>query len=279
MVELDDFLGGAAIQHRETQGNESELFLSYFGQEVTYWEGGIESGFRHVEPTKEEPHLFHIKGSAKSNTLRLTQVPLRRDYMNSGDVFVLSAGDDGVWMWVGKEANKDEKTKGQQVAKGLCSKGSVEVLDEGVNDGEEEAAAFWSHIQTKVSILGPIKRTVNVQGADNKDEKGKAFVPVLYEAPDTLGEKFDRVGRAEKLKKSYLQDDKVLLLDTGFHLYVWVGKSANPSMKSLAVHHADGYFKAQKRPMLPVSVVKQDMESAKFSDFFVEDDGGCCVLM
>ncbi|CAJ1921309.1 unnamed protein product [Cylindrotheca closterium] len=290
MVELDDSLGGAAIQHRETQGNESELFLGYFGH-ITYWEGGIESGFRHVEPTEEEPQLFHIKGSLKSNTLRLIQVPLRRDYINSGDVFILSAGDDGVWMWVGKQANKDEKTKGNQVAEVLCSKGSVEVLDEGMNDGPEEAEAFWKHIQTKVSVLGPIKRTVNIQSADNKDDKGKAFVPVLYKAPDTLGETFDRIGRAQptatgptnmklpKLKQSYLQEDEVLLLDTGFHVYIWVGTKANPSMKSLAVHHADSYFKSMKRPMLPVSIVKQGVESAQFSDFFADNAGGCCMVM
>jgi hypothetical protein len=268
------------------------MFLDYFHKQITYWEGGIESGFRHVEPTKEDPQLFHIKGHIKAGTIRMTQEPCRRDHMNSGDVFVLMAGEDSCcWMWVGKDSNKDEKSKGMEVAKAFCTKGSVKVLDEGVNDGPEEAKAFWEHIQTKVSVLGPIKRNVTIQKADNKDDKGRSYVPTLFRIPEKLGDTLTKVAKSKpistgptkekrpKIQRTFLKENHAYLLDTGFHVYVWMGKKTKPAIRVLAVHHAETYFNSWKRPILPVTIVKQGQETDGFAQFFIEGGGGGCVVM
>lgn len=47
-VELDTFLKGSAVQYREIQFNETELFRSYFNQNIEYRKGGVASGFRKV---------------------------------------------------------------------------------------------------------------------------------------------------------------------------------------------------------------------------------------
>lgn len=291
MVELDNKLGGTAVQHRETQGKESYFFWDYFNKKITYWDGGVESGFRHVEPSKANPQLFHIKGHIKAGTIRITQEPCRRDHVNSGDVFVLNAGEDACWVWIGKESNKDEKAKGMDVAKSFCTKGSVKVLDEGVNDGLEEAKEFWSHVKTEVSVLGPIKRKVRVRKADNKDDKGRSYVPTLFRIPNKLGDKLKKVAKSKripsgptnekrpKFMRSLLKENHAYLLDTGFHVFVFLGKKTHPSVRVLAVHHAETYFNSWNRPILPVTIVKEGQETNTFSDFFVDGGGGGCVAM
>ena len=61
-VELDDSLGGAPTQHRELQGAESDLFLSYFPNGIRLKAGGVKSGFTTYDPEDVERRLFKVKG-------------------------------------------------------------------------------------------------------------------------------------------------------------------------------------------------------------------------
>lgn len=63
-VELDDYLNGSPVQHREIQGHESKLFLSYFPKFMVM-NGGIDSGFHHTTAPSYKPRLLHIKGKKR----------------------------------------------------------------------------------------------------------------------------------------------------------------------------------------------------------------------
>ena len=66
-MELDDLLGGTPVQHREVEGFESDSFLALFpGNTIEILEGGVESGFNHVEPEEYEPRLLQLKVKNKS---------------------------------------------------------------------------------------------------------------------------------------------------------------------------------------------------------------------
>ena len=62
-VELDEFLGGSPIQHREVQGHESQRFKSYFKEGIRILQGGVGTGFNHVtyDPT---PKMYLVKGKS-----------------------------------------------------------------------------------------------------------------------------------------------------------------------------------------------------------------------
>lgn len=85
-VNVDDKLNGKPVQHRETQGSESKLFMSHF-ESVTYLDGGCDSGFKTVEPTTYKPRLLHVKGVLSK--VRVSQVPLSSSSITHGDVYIL----------------------------------------------------------------------------------------------------------------------------------------------------------------------------------------------
>jgi gelsolin len=98
MVEADDFLGGVPVQHRQVEGHEADVFHAYFDA-VEYLEGGVESGFNHVEATVEKPLLFRVKGTKKKMTL--SQMPMSKNSLNDGDSFILYGDKANVWCWHG----------------------------------------------------------------------------------------------------------------------------------------------------------------------------------
>ena len=99
MVEADDFLGGAAVQHRQVQAHESLQFEEYISEPIHYLAGGVESGFHHVEATVEKPILYRVKGNFKK--MSLTQMESACSSLNAGDSFILVIGKDKVYLWNG----------------------------------------------------------------------------------------------------------------------------------------------------------------------------------
>ncbi|KAH8062842.1 hypothetical protein JL720_13213 [Aureococcus anophagefferens] len=59
-VELDDLMDQAPVQHREVMGHESIAFTKIFKQ-LNYMQGGVESGFTHVEAGTYVSKLFRVR--------------------------------------------------------------------------------------------------------------------------------------------------------------------------------------------------------------------------
>ncbi|KAI4544442.1 hypothetical protein MG293_004708 [Ovis ammon polii] len=62
-TQMDDFLKGRAVQHREVQGNESDTFRGYFKKGIVIRKGGVASGMKQVETNSYDiQRLLHVKG-------------------------------------------------------------------------------------------------------------------------------------------------------------------------------------------------------------------------
>ena len=82
-VSLDDQLGGVPVQHRELQGHESQLFLSYFKSGIRYLPGGVKSGFKPFDPEDVEKRLFRVKGKRQ---VQIMEVILSSQLFNISSV-------------------------------------------------------------------------------------------------------------------------------------------------------------------------------------------------
>lgn len=251
-IELDTYLKDVPVQHREVQGHESPLFLSYFPNGVRILEGGVASGFQHVSPTEYKPRLLQLKGR---RTVRAQQVPLSRDSLNSGDVFILDNGLT-LYQWNGSKSSGQERIKAAQLCRAIDDeregKPRVVVMEE--NDNDPEKADFWALL----GGFGPVK---SAEAGGHDDEAPKA--------PKKLFKLSDASGRLEftelasgTVRKNLLNNDDVFLFDTGAELFVWVGKGASQQEKARGMAYAQDYVKRYNRPdYLPITRLFQGGEN------------------
>ena len=111
-VQLSGRLALMSRHHLELEGEEGDLFCSYFKKGITYLNGGVASGFRHVEPETHVNVMYHIKGRRYP---RCFPVDIASSSLNEGDAFLLDLGT-ALYYWAGAEANQQEKLKGLEVA-------------------------------------------------------------------------------------------------------------------------------------------------------------------
>merc|ERR1719188_2195564 len=99
-VELDDFFDGEPSQHREVEGSESQEFKQLFPK-LKYLEGGIDTGFVHVQKVGANAKLYMVKKIEGSRQAGMYPVPCERDSLNEGDCFIMQTSE-AIYRWLGK---------------------------------------------------------------------------------------------------------------------------------------------------------------------------------
>jgi len=250
-VELDTFLDDRAVQHREVQGYESQLFLSYFDA-VTIMEGGADSGFRHVTVQEYKPRLLQF--SRKGRNVSVFEVPFSQKRLTPGDVFILDSGSR-IIQWNGAECNKDEKFQAAMYVQKLESeqKATSEVIED---NGSTNTAIH--------SILPVDDEEEDDDEADAipKDTDPSTFE--LYKASDAAGTlEFTKVKEGGVTIDDFDTND-VFMLNTGRTLFVWVGNGASPTEKQNSLGYAHAHLAKRNQGMMPVTVLKEGFTCADF---------------
>jgi hypothetical protein len=266
-VALDDKYGGAPVQVRVVQNKEPPHFLlvmKKYGGLVVH-EGGRASGFKNVEDSDkydlDGTRFFHVRGTNDWNT-RAVQVPEEVSSLNSGDVFVLDC-PTAVYLWFGKASTGDEreyaKTMGPRVKTG---KGEIVTVFEGDEPKEFWAALGWN------SDSRPEYSTVKVDEEDTYRE------PRLFQCSNARG--YFYVEEVFDFDQEDLVEDDVMLLDTYYELFVWVGKNANVEEKKKSLDTALEFVKTDPsgRTVDDVCImqIKQGNEPSNFTCHFLAWD-------
>ncbi|EFY89020.1 actin-binding protein Fragmin, putative [Metarhizium acridum CQMa 102] len=278
-VELDEFLHGAATQHREVQSAPSDEFLSLFPR-LSIRSGGARTGFRHVEQpgTPREPVRTLLRvftnpsSSVGGNGVVVHEVEPAVGSLDDGDVFVLDVGDK-IWVWQGRHCSPMEKARAAQVVHDMTLAKHIDV---------EVVAQNESRSRRVTDLLGgrddapqggfrqrrPMTAAASRHAAEADDGSRK-----LFRLSDASGQlTFALVKDGGRISQGDLDGDDVYLLDDGGKgVWVWEGAGASRQEKAKWLSVAQAYILHLQRGnpdaehhLVPLAKVNQGNESRAF---------------
>ncbi|XP_060740278.1 gelsolin-like [Tachysurus vachellii] len=250
-TQLDEELGGGAVQVHVIQGKEPDHLMSLFGsQPMVVYKGGTS---REGGQSKASTIRFFQVRSNTALKSRAIEVDPVASNLNSNDVFVLLNPSDSV-LWVGQGASDVEKCGAKQLSEIL----GVQVSE--VKEGEE-GDRFWEVLGGKTEY-----RT-----SERLKSKMDSHPPRLFACSNKTGQ-----FRIEEVPGEMTQDDlapdDVMILDTWDEVFVWIGKEANEEEKTEAVASAVRYIEthpAVRDKRTPVVKITQGFEPPTFTGWFL----------
>lgn len=263
-VELDEFLHGAATQHRELQTAPSDNFSALFPR-LKILRGGVRSGFSHVETNEEAQHtdtllrvFKHPSSTAGRDAVLVHEVEPTWQSLDEDDVFILDKGDK-ILVWQGKKCSPMEKLKAAQVVNDLTIAKHVDV--EVLSQEEARSRVVVDHLGGRDLDFGTrFECAQPVSAATERDVKK------LFRLSDADGElAFDLVKEGNGIGREDLDDGDVFLLDVGRSIWVWEGSGASRAERASWLKVAQRYLGMQPDANeLTIAKVKQGSESKAF---------------
>lgn len=255
-IELDDFLGGKPIQHREVQDNESGAFLNIFNHNIRYLSSGIESGFAKGQELKRPNRLLHFRSTGGIKNTKMFQRNCEADSLNEDDVFILDAGAE-LFIFQGTTASPGERMLASSTANRI-STNRAHGCHISVCTSADAPAKFWELLGGKIKVKAQ-------PDPDKMEGKSKS----LYKISDASGkiEITTMLENQEQIPKTTLKSEDAFIIDTHAELIVWVGSATSAAERMNAMPRAQQFLNEKKRPAnTPVTRVLEGAEGAFFKE-------------
>ncbi|KAM9839452.1 villin-1 [Aulostomus maculatus] len=266
VTQLDEYLGGSPVQHREVQGSESPRFRGYFKNGLIYKKGGVASGFHHVDTNVYNIlRLLHVKGRKH---VTAAEVEVSWNSFNNGDIFLLDMGK-AIVQWNGPQSNRREKLKAVLLAQDIRDRERGGRAQIGVVEGGDEKDSP-ELMKVMTAVLG--QRTGQLKEAipDDKPQQAQNANIRLYHIFENSGNLVVQEVATQPLTQDLLQSTDCYMVDQrGSSVMVWKGKQASKEERQAALTRAMGYIKAKNYPLsTSVEVMAEGGESAMFKHLF-----------
>ncbi|KAI8899011.1 hypothetical protein BC833DRAFT_525213 [Globomyces pollinis-pini] len=223
---------------RETESDESDLFLSLFSTDLTLLDEtfATETGLFMAEEKKYPTRLYELRGK-KGVTLHLVKLIIST--LKSECVYVLDSGLE-LYQWNGLQSSLQHRSKGRMLLGRInkqerSCKASVIELDQ--NDEDDRFWEFFSN-RDQDQIEGKFYLTFHL--FKNKiDFKGDLVElsnrTILYRVfPKVAPDLESHIVSTEKLKQTMLIKDGCYVLDFGVELFMWFGKDSWKDLRKVS---------------------------------------------
>jgi len=267
-IELDSILGGGPVQHRETEGNESKRFVSYFKKGIRLLKGGIVTGLKKVDPEAFDPALYHIKGKRTTIVKEISVIDWKS--MNDGDCYILHT-KTFIFVWTGRNSNNMEKIQAAKFANLLRTEhsgGDIVVVEDG-----QEAALDVAEKSEFQEFLPLNNKNVVPQADSPKDEvvaRRMCQEIKLFRCSDESGTLKVTEVKNGPLYQGDLNSNDSYIIDNGSDgVWVWVGKKATQKEREEALRNAQGFVTKKGYPVSTrVSRIIDGGEPSEFRSLF-----------
>ncbi|XP_028032005.1 gelsolin, cytoplasmic-like [Bombyx mandarina] len=261
-ITLDDMLGGRAVHHREVQGHESSLFLSYFKPAIRYLEGGNESGFNEVQTNAgAEKRLLKLSGC---DNMRIEEVAAEASSLTKNHCFILENEHD-IFVLMPEGAKATQRRKIISVANKLRDeehngRATIEIIDEFSSD--EDVNLFFETLGS-----GSMDELVS---DDTSESYTRSDISAVYLYKVLDGDEQELVSMNKPYKQKHLASDAMYILDTGdTGVYIWLGSDLDAEVKRTYHEIAGKYLEDKGYPSwVHVTRVSEGAESSTFKQYF-----------